>query len=82
MKNPEIEEKPVKYIRKPIDYSILDDVGHGVKLEGQSSNQQKSSSSYSLKDLPENIETPNISSFNVSSSVMNAADVKLGSIHC
>jgi hypothetical protein len=22
----------VKYIRKPIDYSILDDVGHGVRL--------------------------------------------------
>lgn len=25
-------ERPTKYIRKPIDYSILDDVGHGVKL--------------------------------------------------
>ena len=22
----------VKYVRKPIDYSILDDVGHGVRL--------------------------------------------------
>lgn len=24
-------ERPIKYIRKPIDYSILDDIGHGVK---------------------------------------------------
>lgn len=32
VKRPEVEEKPVKYVRKPIDYSLLDDVGHGVKL--------------------------------------------------
>ena len=25
-------ERPAKYIRKPIDYSILDDIGHGVKI--------------------------------------------------
>lgn len=25
-------ERPVKYQRKPIDYSILDDIGHGVKI--------------------------------------------------
>uniref|UniRef100_A0A7N8YAD7 Abl interactor 2-like n=1 Tax=Mastacembelus armatus TaxID=205130 RepID=A0A7N8YAD7_9TELE len=24
-------ERPVRYIRKPIDYSVLDDIGHGVK---------------------------------------------------
>ncbi|XP_019745127.1 abl interactor 1a isoform X14 [Hippocampus comes] len=24
-------ERPVRYIRKPIDYALLDDVGHGVK---------------------------------------------------
>ncbi|XP_051567865.1 abl interactor 2-like isoform X14 [Myxocyprinus asiaticus] len=24
-------ERPVRYIRKPVDYSLLDDVGHGVK---------------------------------------------------
>ncbi|KAK2905212.1 hypothetical protein Q8A67_007011 [Cirrhinus molitorella] len=24
-------ERPVRYIRKPIDYSMLDDIGHGVK---------------------------------------------------
>lgn len=25
-------ERPVRYIRKPIDYTVLDDVGHGVKV--------------------------------------------------
>uniref|UniRef100_A0A2R8MG70 Abl interactor 2 n=1 Tax=Callithrix jacchus TaxID=9483 RepID=A0A2R8MG70_CALJA len=25
-------ERPVHYIRKPIDYTILDDIGHGVKV--------------------------------------------------
>ncbi|XP_053492956.1 abl interactor 1a isoform X6 [Ictalurus furcatus] len=27
-------ERPVRYIRKPIDYTMLDDVGHGVKQHG------------------------------------------------
>lgn len=26
-------ERPVRYIRKPIDYTVLDDVGHGVKVK-------------------------------------------------
>ena len=29
---PDQPERPVKYIRKPIDYSILDELGHGVKV--------------------------------------------------
>ncbi|XP_041930911.1 abl interactor 2a isoform X2 [Alosa sapidissima] len=28
---PANQERPVRYIRKPIDYSMLDDIGHGVK---------------------------------------------------
>ncbi|GIY00259.1 abl interactor 2 [Caerostris darwini] len=28
---PANQERPIKYIRKPIDYTILDDIGHGVK---------------------------------------------------
>ncbi|KAM7406788.1 hypothetical protein PAMA_002823 [Pampus argenteus] len=28
-------ERPVRYIRKQIDYSVLDDIGHGVKVNGQ-----------------------------------------------
>ncbi len=38
VKRPDIDEKPVKYVRKPIDYSLLDDVGHGVKISRQSAN--------------------------------------------
>ncbi|XP_026481898.1 abl interactor 2 isoform X2 [Ctenocephalides felis] len=26
-------EKPIKYVRKPIDYSLLDEVGHGVRTD-------------------------------------------------
>ncbi|XP_077426962.1 abl interactor 2b isoform X10 [Vanacampus margaritifer] len=29
-------ERPVRYIRKPIDYNLLDDMGHGVKASAQS----------------------------------------------
>ncbi|XP_028291989.1 abl interactor 2-like isoform X5 [Gouania willdenowi] len=28
---PSNPERPVRYIRKPIDYGVLDDIGHGVK---------------------------------------------------
>lgn len=28
-------ERPVRYIRKPIDYTLLDDVGHGVKVSAR-----------------------------------------------
>lgn len=28
---PSTQERPIKYIRKPVDYSLLDDIGHGVK---------------------------------------------------
>ncbi|XP_038611771.1 abl interactor 1 isoform X8 [Tachyglossus aculeatus] len=34
-------ERPVRYIRKPIDYTMLDDVGHGVKwLKAKHGNNQ------------------------------------------
>ena len=29
---PEQAERPVKYVRRSIDYSQLDDIGHGVKV--------------------------------------------------
>ncbi|XP_028291986.1 abl interactor 2-like isoform X2 [Gouania willdenowi] len=32
---PSNPERPVRYIRKPIDYGVLDDIGHGVKVNGQ-----------------------------------------------
>ncbi|KAK3769880.1 hypothetical protein RRG08_036925 [Elysia crispata] len=31
---PEQTERPIRYARKPIDYNILDDIGHGVKPQG------------------------------------------------
>ena len=30
---PEQTERAIKYVRKPIDYSVLDDIGHGVKIQ-------------------------------------------------
>lgn len=33
-------ERPVRYIRKPIDYNVLDDVGHGVKVSSNVSPRQ------------------------------------------
>ncbi|XP_041371375.1 abl interactor 1-like isoform X5 [Gigantopelta aegis] len=29
---PEQTERPIKYMRKPVDYTVLDEVGHGVRL--------------------------------------------------
>ncbi|XP_054161405.1 abl interactor 2-like isoform X2 [Oppia nitens] len=40
-------ERPIKYIRKPIDYSVLDDIGHGVKIASQNAPRSKS---YTLKN--------------------------------
>ncbi len=34
-------ERPAKYVRKPIDYSILDDIGHGVKIAPPPQQQQQ-----------------------------------------
>uniref|UniRef100_A0A1A9WS30 SH3 domain-containing protein n=1 Tax=Glossina brevipalpis TaxID=37001 RepID=A0A1A9WS30_9MUSC len=39
-------EKPIKYVRKPIDYSILDDIGHGVNSTVQSGRQKHRGSSH------------------------------------
>jgi abl interactor 2 len=35
-------ERPIKYIRKPIDYSVLDDIGHGVKITATNAPRSKS----------------------------------------
>ena len=29
---PDQPERPIKYVRKPIDYSCFDEIGHGVKV--------------------------------------------------
>lgn len=41
-------ERPVRYIRKPIDYNVLDDVGHGVKVNKLTSFKTTSTASVSL----------------------------------
>lgn len=43
---PSNPEKPIKYVRKPIDYSLLDEIGHGVhhgkQMAAKRSSQQSS----------------------------------------
>ncbi len=29
---PDQPERPIKYVRKTIDYAVFDDIGHGVKV--------------------------------------------------
>ncbi|XP_022533520.1 abl interactor 1b isoform X4 [Astyanax mexicanus] len=44
-------ERPVRYIRKPIDYTLLDDVGHGVK-QGNSQPARASGGTLSRTNPP------------------------------
>jgi len=50
---PEQPERPIKYVRKPIDYSVLDEVGHGVKVQqaNPAQNRQRRASSGSSKSV-------------------------------
>ncbi|CAG9818242.1 unnamed protein product [Phaedon cochleariae] len=44
-------EKPIKYLRKPIDYTIFDDIGHGVRSGGTPRQKQRGSSQGSIQSL-------------------------------
>lgn len=44
-------EKPIKYLRKPIDYSIFDDIGHGIRSGGTPRQKQRGSSQGSIHSL-------------------------------
>ncbi|KAL3836796.1 hypothetical protein ACJMK2_022209 [Sinanodonta woodiana] len=55
---PEQGEKPTKYHRKPIDYTLLDDIGHGVKSASAVS-QKSRSSSISSTGAPNLTPAPN-----------------------
>ncbi|CAH0553201.1 unnamed protein product [Brassicogethes aeneus] len=44
-------EKPIKYLRKPIDYSIYDEIGHGVRSNGTPRQKQRGSSSGSIHSI-------------------------------
>lgn len=42
---PSNPEKPIKYVRKPIDYSLLDDIGHGLLVGKQLAQKRASAQS-------------------------------------
>lgn len=44
-------EKPIKYVRKPIDYSIYDEIGHGARSNGTPKQKQRGSSHGSIQSL-------------------------------
>lgn len=44
-------EKPIKYVRKSIDYTILDDIGHGVRSCGTPRSKQRGGSQGSVQSL-------------------------------
>ncbi|KAF7267756.1 tyrosine kinase Abl isoform X2 [Rhynchophorus ferrugineus] len=50
-------EKPIKYMRKAIDYTIFDEIGHGVRSGGTPRQKQRGSSSgsiHSVNSIPGN----------------------------
>ncbi|XP_012221622.1 abl interactor 2 isoform X1 [Linepithema humile] len=44
-------EKPIKYVRKSIDYNILDEIGHGVRNCGTPRSKQRGGSQGSVQSL-------------------------------
>ncbi|XP_039290526.1 abl interactor 2 isoform X2 [Nilaparvata lugens] len=44
-------EKPIKYVRKPIDYTALDDIGHGVRSGNTPRSKVRGSSQGSIQSL-------------------------------
>lgn len=44
-------EKPIKYVRKPIDYTIYDDIGHGARSIGTPRQKQRGSSQGSIQSV-------------------------------
>lgn len=52
-------EKPIKYVRKPIDYSILDEIGHGVNSAQNARQKHRVGSSQgSMQSLATNSLAP------------------------
>lgn len=44
-------EKPIKYVRKPIDYSMLDELGHGIATNMAKNNKHRGSSIGSIQSV-------------------------------
>ena len=38
---PANQERPIKYVRRPIDFSALDDIGHGVRIQNENPRQKQ-----------------------------------------
>lgn len=53
---PSNPEKPIKYVRKPIDYGILDEIGHGILTGNRKS--ARSSVQGSVQSLANNVGPP------------------------
>lgn len=49
---PSNPEKPIKYVRKPIDYSLLDDIGHGLHLGNKNAQSKRSSTQSAISNVP------------------------------
>lgn len=54
---PSNPEKPIKYVRKPIDYSQLDEVGHGMHL-GSKQQAKRASSQVSVQSINPSVPPP------------------------
>uniref|UniRef100_A0A8D8F993 Abl interactor 2 n=2 Tax=Culex pipiens TaxID=7175 RepID=A0A8D8F993_CULPI len=48
-------EKPIKYVRKPIDYALLDEIGHGIAQTNNNHKKHRVSSQGSIQSLAANI---------------------------
>ncbi|KAG7153475.1 Abl interactor 1-like [Homarus americanus] len=52
-------EKPIKYVRKPIDFTTLDDVGHGIRSSSSSTpRSRRSTSSVGMPPPPAHQQPP------------------------
>lgn len=47
-------EKPIKYVRKPIDYTILDEIGHGLAPSQKQKNRVSSQGSIQMIHMNQN----------------------------
>ncbi|CAG0882511.1 unnamed protein product [Cyprideis torosa] len=75
--HPAVEERPLKYVRRPVDYTLLDDLGHGIQLKVGKLRAQRDVQKSSEKFGKNAIRTSNINvvnPFTSSSSFDKATD--------
>jgi len=74
---PNNPEKLVRYIRKPLDYSILDDIGHGVRLSPQDNKSRHMIYGNGLQQQPPPSTPPSLKNASVSLSKASGANASL-----